>query len=120
MARTRKTSPRPLPVRKALRKLGQDLHDARRRRRIPAELLAERASISRSTLHKIEQGDAGVAMGNYANVLFALGLIDGLAGVADVTADTIGLELEDEHLPQRVRRPRKPSSKANRPKDEKS
>ena len=61
------TSPTtPIPVVRALRKLGHDIRDARRRRRIPVTILAERASISRMTLNKIEKGDAGVYIGNYA------------------------------------------------------
>ena len=93
----------PLPVARALRKLGEDIRDARRRRRIPVAILAERASISRTTLHRIEKGDAGVSAGNYATVLFALGLIDRLAAVADATHDTTGRALEEERLPQRIR-----------------
>ena len=50
----------PIPVAHALRKVGADLRDARRRRRIPVAILAERASISRTTLSRIEKGDAGV------------------------------------------------------------
>jgi transcriptional regulator with XRE-family HTH domain len=92
----------PLPVIRSLRKLGRDIRDARRRRRIPAAILAERASMSRTTLHKIEKGDAGVLLGNFATVLFALGMIDGLADVADVRNDTLGLQLEEEQLPKRV------------------
>lgn len=94
----------PIPVRRALKTLGRDLRDARRRRRISTEIMAERASISRTTLSKIEKGDPGVAMGNYANVLFALGLAPGLAQLADVRNDTLGLELDEEQLPQRIRR----------------
>ena len=94
----------PIPVTRALRKLGQDLRDARRRRRIPSALVAERASISRSTLVKIEKGHPGVAMGSYATVLFVLGLTDRLAELADATKDIRGLELEEEYLPQRIRR----------------
>jgi len=41
----------------------------RRRRRIPAAIAAQRASISRTTLVKIEKGEPGVAMGIYATVL---------------------------------------------------
>lgn len=93
----------PLPVRRALRKLGQDLKDARRRRRVPTGVLAERASVSRATLVKIEKGDPSVALGLYATVLFALNLVDRLADVADVTHDAVGLQLEEEHLPQRIR-----------------
>lgn len=99
----RKRSPLPVPVIRALRKLGHDIRDARRRRRIPAAILAERASISRMTLNKIEKGDAGVYIGNYAAVLFALGLMNRLADLADPTYDTVGRELEEEHLPERIR-----------------
>jgi len=66
--------------------------------------------MSRVTLYKIERGDAGVAIGNYAAVLFALGLADRLADVADPVEDAVGRELDEERLPQRVRipRPKKP------------
>lgn len=97
----------PIPVRRALRKLGEDIRDARRRRRIPVAIMAERASISRTTLNKVEKGEPGVSIGTYATVLFALGLADRLAGLADASTDVVGLELEEEHLPQRIRRPRK-------------
>ena len=97
----------PLPVTRALRKLGHDIRDARRRRRIPVQIAAQRASISRTTLVKIEKGEPGVAIGNYAIVLFVLGMTERLADLADPKADTLGLQLEEEHLPQRIRRPRK-------------
>jgi hypothetical protein len=97
----------PMPVARALRKLGNDIKDARRRRRIPAEIAAARASISRTKLVKIEKGAPGVAIGNYAIVLFVLGMTDRLADLADPRNDTVGLQLEEEHLPQRISRPRK-------------
>ena len=97
----------PIPARRALRKLGQDIRDARRRRRIPVAITAERASISRTTLGKIEKGEPGVALGIYATVLFVLGMIDRLADVADPRHDALGLQLEEEYLPQRIRGPRK-------------
>ena len=53
----------PLPVIRALRKLGQDIRDARRRRRIPVAILSERASIGRMTLNRIEKGDPGTSLG---------------------------------------------------------
>ena len=106
-ARVRKA---PIPVTRAIRKLGHDLRDARRRRRIPAAILAERASISRTTLHKVEQGDEGTSLGIYARVLFALGMVDRLAEVADPTHDSVGLELEEERLPQRIRLARRPGT----------
>ena len=93
----------PLPVRRALRKLGHDLKDARRRRRIATTVLAERASVSRATLVKIEKGDPSVALGLYATVLFALNMAERLADLADVKNDAVGLQLEEENLPQRIR-----------------
>lgn len=94
----------PIPVRRALRKLGHDIRDARRRRRIPVAIMAERASISRMTLNRVEKGELGVAMGTYATVLFVLGMADRLADLADPKNDAVGLALEEEHLPQRIRR----------------
>lgn len=91
------------PARRALKQLGKNILEARLRRRIPAALLGQRASISRSTLHKIERGEAGVAIGNYAAVLYSLGLVDALAQIADPKHDRVGQILEEERLPKRVR-----------------
>ena len=107
MRTSRSTIITPIPVKRALRKLGHDIRDARRRRRIPLSIAAERASISRTTLIKIEKGDAGVAMELYATVLFVLGLVDRLGDLADPKSDTAGLQLEEEHLPQRIRTARR-------------
>ena len=96
----------PIPVRRALRKLGHDMRDGRLRRRLPVAIAAERASISRVTLNKIEKGDPSVAFGHYATVLFVLGMIDRLADVADLRNDPAGLQLEEERLPKRIRTPR--------------
>ena len=96
----------PVPVKRSLRQLGRDTRDARRRRRIPAAILAERAGIGRMTLFRIEQGDPSVSLGAYACVWFSLGLIERLAGVADPAFDRTGREIEEEHLPQRIRLPR--------------
>ena len=97
----------PLPARHALRKLGHDLRDARRRRRIPVAIAAQRASISRTTLVKIEKGDPGVALGIYATVLFVMGMVERLADLADPKNDAVGRQLEEEQLPQRIRGTRK-------------
>ncbi len=102
----------PIPVRRALRKLGHDIRDARRRRRIPAAIAAQRASISRTTLVKIEKGDPGVAMGLYATVLFVMGMADRIGDLADPRNDCVGLQLEEERLPQRIR------TRSNRKKNE--
>ena len=100
----------PIPVRRALRKIGRDIRTARLRRRIPTAVLAERASISRTTLVKIEKGAPGVSIGIYAAVLFVLGMIDRFSELADIRHDEHGLALEEEQLPQRIRRSKRQSS----------
>jgi transcriptional regulator with XRE-family HTH domain len=96
----------PLPVKRALKKLGQDLRDARKRRRIPMHLAAERATISRATLTKIERGLEGVSLGSYARILFVLGMVQKLAELADPKFDELGLGLEADSLPKRIRIPK--------------
>ena len=99
----------PLPVQRALRKLGRDnwaykleAYDA-----IPhnAALMAERASISRTTLNKVENGHPGVSFGNYATVLFVLGLSDRIGDLADVDElpDRGGYRIGDAHAGRRRR-----------------
>jgi hypothetical protein len=104
----------PLPVTRVLRKLGRDIREARLRRRIPTAIVAERASISRTTLVKLEAGDPGVSIGITATVLFILGLADRLAELADIRNDEQGLALAEEQLPKRIRS-RKRRSPAEQP-----
>lgn len=82
--------------------VGEQLRLARLRRRLGTELLAERAGISRATLHKIERGDPSVAMGNYFAVMNAMGLADAFANLGG--DDPLGRVIQDDQLPQRVRR----------------
>lgn len=103
MSLSRTAAALPLPVRRALRKLGSDIRDARLRRRIPVAIVAERASIGRSTLSRVEKGDPTVAVGTYATVLFVLGLADRVESLADVRNDATGLQLDEERLPKRIR-----------------
>jgi transcriptional regulator with XRE-family HTH domain len=101
----RSNPPLPLPVGRALAKLGQDIRAARLRRRITTTTMAERAFITRPTLRKVERGDPGVSLGIYATILFVLGLTPRLADLADVRTDDVGLQLEEERLPKRIRQP---------------
>ena len=96
----------PIPVLMILRKFGQDINDARRRRRITIALMAERAGLSRATIGKIEKGDPGASIGGYAAVLFVLGMEKRLGDLVDSSHDFTGRRLEDERLPQRIRIPR--------------
>jgi transcriptional regulator with XRE-family HTH domain len=73
-------------------------------------VVAERAFTSRSTLQRVEAGDANVSIGIYAAVLQALGLLDGLGKVADIAGDSVGQALASAELPKRVRLKRPPKS----------
>jgi transcriptional regulator with XRE-family HTH domain len=97
-----------IAVRRTLRKLGSDIREARRRRGLPAEVVAERAFTSRPTLRRIEAGDTGVSIGIYAAVLQALGLLDGLGQLADPGRDETGLAMTSAALPKRIRLRRPP------------
>jgi DNA-binding XRE family transcriptional regulator len=97
------TSELPIPITKALRKMGQDISEARRRRRIATELMAQRAGISRSTLAKIEKGDPATSMGNYASVLFVLGMTGRISDLVDANHDLTGRQIDEENLPKRIR-----------------
>lgn len=109
----RTAPPLPLPVKRTLAKLGEDIRVARLRRRISATLMAQRAFITRTTLAKVEKGDSGVSLGIYATVLFILGLNARLEELADSSRDELGLQLEEERLPKRIRSPRRSSNEAS-------
>ena len=91
-----------IAARRALKTLGSHIYDARRRRGLPADVVAERAFTSRPTLRRIEAGDHRVGIGIYAAVLQALGLLDGLEQVASPSQDSVGLALAAAALPQRI------------------
>ena len=93
----------PRSARAALAKLGEDIAIARKKRRISTVSMAERAFISRGTLYKVEKGDPSVSMGIYATVLSILGLADGLGAAADRCNDPLGLDLEEDRLPKKIR-----------------
>ena len=89
-----------------LEQMGEQIKFARLRRRLSAELVAERAGISRATLWNVEKGSPSVAIGIYAAVLHALGSMDGdfLLVAKD---DELGRTLQDLELPVRRRAPKK-------------
>jgi transcriptional regulator with XRE-family HTH domain len=65
--------------------------------------LADRASVSRSTLARLEGGDGGVSVENLLRVLRALGVLDSLPKALDPYETDVGRLRADEQLPRRVR-----------------
>ncbi len=99
----------PVPVRRSLVKMGRDLSLARRRRRFTIATMSDRIGVVPNTYRKMEKGDPSVAMGAYAMALFVLGYGGVLGDLLDVRHDEIGLQLEEERLPQRVRVKKSPT-----------
>jgi transcriptional regulator with XRE-family HTH domain len=101
--------PRKPPVvfpqeQRLLSELGARLRLARKRRRLSALVVAQRAGISRTTLYKVETGDAGATLGSYVRVLAVLGLERDLDQLA--ADDVLGRKLQDLALePASRRRP---------------
>ena len=80
-----------------LEQMGEQIKLARYRRKLSAELVSERAGISRSTLWNVERGASSVAIGSYAAVLHALGNMESdLLLVAK--DDVFGRKLQDLDL----------------------
>ena len=100
--------PAPLPVVRAIEKLGGDIALARRRRRISQLSLAERIGASLATVKRMEAGDIRVPIHFIARALHVFGEIERLSQLLDTGEDAIGLSLMDEQLPRRIRT-RKPS-----------
>jgi transcriptional regulator with XRE-family HTH domain len=92
-------------VLRILEALGENIKLARLRRKMSTQELAERAGIGRMTLYKIEKGSPVVAIGNYLQVLFILGLEKDLEKVG--LNDPLGRKLQDAGILVKKRAPKK-------------
>jgi len=79
--------PRPIRTRRAAVQLGAQLATERERQRMSVEQLAERASITRGTLRRVENGDPGVGLGEFLTVVRALGQLDALSAALEPPQD---------------------------------
>lgn len=81
---------------KILEQLGENIKLARKRRRLTATQVAERAGIARNTLYLLEKGTPSVSMGALFNVLRVLGLHEDFLKLA--SDDDLGRKLQDLNL----------------------
>jgi len=95
---SRKTFGKVMPrsVTQNLELMGEQIMLARKRRHLTMQDIADRATVTRLTLSKVEHGDPSVAMGIYARVLHALNLENDIKLIAG--GDTLGRDLQDAEL----------------------
>lgn len=86
----------PRALTKNLELMGEQIMLARKRRHLSMQDVADRATVTRLTVSKVEHGDPTVAMGIYARVLYALNLEGDIQLIA--ANDALGRELQDAEL----------------------
>lgn len=69
------------------KRLGSNIHIARKRRSMSLVELSAKSSVSKTVLRRIESGDTSVGFGKVFNVLDALGLLSGIADIASPEMD---------------------------------
>lgn len=95
----------PAVALKAIAALGRDIAVARKRRRLPQRLMAEKMVVNVETLQRLERGDPKIGLGIVASALFVLGLTQRLENLVVPSADPHGEGEGLRRLPKRVRRP---------------
>lgn len=96
----KKTAPLLPGTDELLRRFGDRLRLARRRRRLAAKQVAERAGMVPMTLRSLERGGAGVTIGAYLAVMQVLGIEKDLDFLGK--ADLVGRDLQDAELSRRT------------------
>jgi transcriptional regulator with XRE-family HTH domain len=79
-----------------LKQLGEHLKLARLRRKYSAEMVSERARISRTTLWHLEKGNSATSISTLLQVMSVYGLQKDLLKLAE--DDTLGRKLQDAKL----------------------
>ena len=95
--------PVPLPVERAIRKLGNDISLARRRRHISRLRLPSAWARRYPPCAGWKRATSKVPIHFFARALHVFGEIRALEHLLDTPNDEIGLTLMDEHLPKRIR-----------------
>jgi transcriptional regulator with XRE-family HTH domain len=109
------TALKSLNAQRALRQLGTNVKQARLKRRMALQDLADRASVSKRTIARLENGESGVSVGTLAMICLVLGELERIELFLDPSSDDTGLVLDSQNLPKRIARSRKPAVKSEKP-----
>lgn len=71
-----------------------------------AQELADRVSVSRATLSRLENGDPSVSFETFLRVCQGVGMLDKIPEAVDPYETDLGRIRADQSLPQRVRKPK--------------
>ncbi|KAA9111146.1 helix-turn-helix domain-containing protein [Microbacterium rhizomatis] len=92
----------PIPVKRSMRTIGQNLASQRKLLGLTARMIAERAGTTPQTISKLENGD-GTTLEITLRVMRVLGLMDAVVAASDPFSTERGRLMVDERLPERVR-----------------
>lgn len=83
--------------------LGRNLRVARKRRKKTINEVAEMAGVSPATIKRVEAGEPSVKLAIYLAIMEVFQLFNTIS-FADPESDTIGMTLEKQRMPSRIRR----------------
>lgn len=90
----------PPQSQRAIAQLGKDISIARRRRKLPQRLMAERMLVSVQTLQRLEAGDPTVGLAVLASALHVFGMTQRLGELAAPDTDRAGISEDLARLPK--------------------
>ena len=83
--------------------VGRNLRTARKRRKKTISEVAEMVGVSVATVKRVEAGEPSVKFGIYLAIAEVFQLEDSVR-FAEPEADTIGMTMEKQRMPQRIRK----------------
>jgi len=91
---------------RAITQLGKDIAVARRRRKLPQRLMAERMLVSVQTLQRLEAGDPTVGLAVLASALLVFGMTARLGALVAPDSDRAGMSEDLARLPMTIHAPK--------------
>lgn len=95
----------PSPTQRDLKRLGLNISKTRRRHYLSRKDLAtQKRGGSQSSVARLEKGELGVVLQTLISALLVLDQLDEFNALLEPARDTVGLTIQDELLPKRMRK----------------